>query len=177
MVTQTGVVLTGPTGDSRAVLAVPYEQAVSDASALLHLAAARTLGEVRTHPVARALVGDWLESYREQAREGGDENARGADDEVFSAETFFGEGNWRVWHPDARDATVAFLVDDASSLADDLLVEATEIRLGADDSPPFVPTEARAGLDTGLAELGYIVLPWPDLSAFYDGVTTQPPPA
>lgn len=95
MVSPAEVVLTGLTGDGRAILAVPHKQGPQRRLRVRasHFGADVWGVGVCVHSTARTLVGDWLESYLERARDDGDDGTTGADDEVFEAETFFVEDN------------------------------------------------------------------------------------
>lgn len=169
------VVLTGLDADGRAVLAVLLERAVSDVAAFQTLASAQTFGQVRAHPAAVVPVQDWLDGYLEQLRDDGDEESTGADDEPFDAERFFGEDNWWVWRPYARQATVDLLDQHAEELAAELLEEDTLVRLNVPDNPPLVPPAARERLEKGLRALGFVVRPWELLAAWYDGSDVDRP--
>jgi len=173
------VVLTGLDTDGRAVLAVPLKRAVSDLRAFDTLAAATTLGEARVDPAAALLLQDWLDGYSSNATSDGHDDGHdvstGADHEPFNTETFFGEDNWWVWWPDARQATVDFLDECADGLGSELLQEDTLIRLNRPDNPSLVPPAARDRLEAGLRDLGFDVRRWQGLAAFYAGADVNPP--
>jgi hypothetical protein len=115
-----------------------------------------------------------LEGYLERRQEDGDDRSTGADDEPFSADTFFGEDSPDVWRPDALQATVDFLEEHADELAVELLEDDPLERLNGPDNPTLVPLQARERLEMGLRALGFDVRRWEALDALYDGVDVDP---
>ncbi len=162
----TPTVLTGVDTVADALIAIPALTARALLGTWNSLAGAKTFGEAREDPDARALVNEWLPSVIERAQELDLPPVTGADDEAFDATEYFGADGWWVWRPDALEATADFLAEVPGG--DNLLASPNYTSLGREDTTPLVPAAQRTRLEALLTEAGWRVRDLPGLAALFD---------
>lgn len=156
-------------GDGQSVLAIPRPWAVAALTTYSVLAHAMTFGDARQDVAAGHLVDGWLDSYIERQQEQEQEQDEvvlyGEDDDPFDADDYWGMDHWRVWRPDAREATADFITQNVPELEDFLQPDTS---WGTDYDPqPYIAPEDRDRLEAALRQHGYRVTRQPNLAELY----------